>query len=127
MKRGMTEQKGWRRGGGQMESVLLVEASRSVLVVGVQEHLQGVVLDVGVAHHLLTDGVVVSQFLLHLENKAALVSGCSVAAIFTLRPGCSSTPLTVPALTSASHTVKAANCCCRVSEEQLILDMCLLR
>lgn len=48
---------------------LLVEVSGSVLVVGIQEHLEGIVLDVGITHHLLTDGVVVGQLRLHLENK----------------------------------------------------------
>lgn len=47
---------------------VLVEAALPVLGVGVEEHLQGVVLDVGVAHHLLADGVVVAQLLLHLEE-----------------------------------------------------------
>lgn len=46
-----------------------MEASRTVLVVGVQKHLNGVVLDVGVANHLLGDGLVVRQLFLHLQSK----------------------------------------------------------
>lgn len=49
-----------------------MEAPGSVLVVGEQEQLEGVVLDVDVTHHLLTDGVVVGQLRLHLENKRTL-------------------------------------------------------
>lgn len=51
--------------------LLLVEAAGSVFIVGVDEHLEGVVLDVGVAHHLLGDGVLVDQLHLHLEDRGS--------------------------------------------------------
>lgn len=50
-----------------------MEASRTVLVVGVQKHLNGVVLDVGVANHLLGDGLIVRQLFLHLQSKRAKI------------------------------------------------------
>lgn len=73
-----------------------MEASGSVLVVGVQEHLEGVVLNVGVTHHLLTDGVVVGQLRLHLENKRTLgqskqpllAEGFSRLAVTVHSPAC---------------------------------------
>ena len=46
-----------------------MEASGSIFIVGVEEHLQGLVLDVRVAHDLLGDGLAVVQLLLHLQRK----------------------------------------------------------
>lgn len=48
-----------------------MEAAGSVFIVGVDEHLEGVVLDVGVAHHLLGDGVLIDQLHLHLEDSGS--------------------------------------------------------
>lgn len=64
---GTGETSGDASGADRGQRLLLVEASRSVLVVGVQKHLNGVVLDVGVADHLLGDGLVVRQLFLHLK------------------------------------------------------------
>lgn len=67
---GTGETRGDASGADRGQRRLLVEASRSVLVVGVQKHLNGVVLDVGVADHLLGDGLVVRQLFLHLKANA---------------------------------------------------------
>lgn len=45
---------------------LLVEPSWSILIVSIQEHLDGVVLDVGIANNFLVDRLVVRKFILHL-------------------------------------------------------------
>lgn len=47
----------WTKGLEQKEEDkdLLVEAATTVFIVCIDEHLEGVVLDVGVAHHLLGD------------------------------------------------------------------------
>ena len=70
-KRGEERRRGEERGGEERrreeeERCVLVEGAGSVFVVGVEEHLQGVVLDVGVSHYLLAHRLIVTQLLLHL-------------------------------------------------------------
>lgn len=74
----------------------LVELSRPVLVIGVHEHLQGVVFNVGVSYHLLSDGVIITQLLLHLENtktftqKKLIGRQSQVKKFFSVRLTCRS-------------------------------------
>lgn len=48
---------------------LLLETSRSVFIICIEEHFQGVILDVGIANYFLRDGLVVAELVLHLKGR----------------------------------------------------------
>lgn len=48
---------------------LLVETSRSVFIICIEEHFQSVILDVGIANYFLRDGFVVTELFLHLKPR----------------------------------------------------------